>query len=301
VEAAPSPGGALVVIRFAAAPRVRSVALVGEGLPERGRLRDAIGLDAGDTWSGDLADAIEETLKQRLGARGLFEATVTTDVTGAESEDAVDVRVEVRPGRRALVGSPDLSGRLDEALRADLEKTTRPKPGTEWRLGRARSEADRLASTCGRWAIPGGRYEGVIRPGVEHGAREVPRSSAPGRARVVGAPGRTSEAPVLAVGPGELTDEEAVWRFRSAPSSPIRSGVRAGAVTHGRAADEDVVTFTIDRARRPSAASASSAFGAGFRGPEGGRHHDAGPGRRGRLVDRGSADADAICLYRAKD
>ena len=312
VEAAPSAGGALVVIRFAAAPRVRSVALVGAGIPERSRLRDLIGLDAGDTWSGDLADAIENSLKGRLQARGLYEATVTTEVTGAESGDAVDVRVEVRPGRQALVGAPDWSGRLDEALRAELEKTTRRKPGTEWRMGRARSDADRFASSL--------RKKGFSRAEVRYeGARYDPSSNTVHAKyavfvgprivlRVVGAP--ESDVRKHSASPwarGEPTDEDAVRRFRLALLETYQERGYARArvdLSVETGPDEDVVTITVDKGARWAVGSVRVLGVSALKLPEVRKAvATTTPGLfdRGRFVERElQADTDAITgLYRA--
>lgn len=258
IEAAPSASGALVVIRFAAAPRIRSLVLVGASLPERARMRDLIGLDVANTWTVDAAIPIEELLRQHLRARGYFEANVSVAVTGAEEGDAVDVRVEVVPGRRARVGAREWSGKLDEALRVELEKAVRIKPGTEWRESRVRADSERYAERLRKsgFARAEVRFEGARYDAASNEAHAKYAVFVGPRVvlRVVGAPESDVRShPASPWAKGDPTDEESVRAFRDALLGSYQEKGYAKArieVAFETGTDEDTVTFTIEKGAR---------------------------------------------------
>jgi outer membrane protein insertion porin family len=258
VEAAPSDTGALVVIRFAAAPRIRSLVLVGNHLPERGRMRDLIGLDVGNTWTVDAAAPIEEALRQHLRARGYFEANVGVVVTGAEEGGDVDVRVDVVTGRRARTGPPDWNGRLDERLAVELEKAVRTKPDTPWRESRARANADRYAARLRKsgFARAEVRFEGAR---YDSGSNEAhakyavfvgPRVIL----RVIGAPeSDVRKHPASPWAKGDPADEDAVRAFRGGLLRTYQEQGYAKAeieLKFETGTDEDTITFTIRKGAR---------------------------------------------------
>ncbi len=258
IEAAPSASGVLVVIRFAAAPRIRSLDLVGAHLPERARIRDLIGLEVADTWTVDAAAPIEETLRQHLRSRGYFEAAVSVEVTGEEEGNAVDVRVEVAPGRRAIVGAPDWSGKLEDALRGELAKAVRIKPGSAWRESRARADADRYADRLRKSGFAraevrfeGARYDAAANEAhAKYGVFVGPRVIL----RVVGAPESDVRGhPLSPWAKGDPTDEEAVRAFRDALLQTYQEQGYAKAqveLAFETGTGEDTVTFTIVKGAR---------------------------------------------------
>ena len=313
IEAAPSASGALVVIRFTAAPRIRSLELVGANLPERSRMRDLIGLDVADTWGVDAAAPIEDTLRRHLHARGYFEANVSVVVTGAEEGDAVDVRAEVVPGRRAQMGAPDWSGKLDDALRSDLEKAVRIKPGSAWRESRARADADRYTERLRKSGFAraevrfdGSRYDAASNEAhAKYAVFVGPRIVL----RVVGAP--ESDVRSHSASPwakGDPTDEETVRSFRDALLRTYQEHGYAKAqvdLTFETGTGEDTVTFTVVKGAR-WAVGRVRIVGVHALKPSDVRQVIAtsSPGllARGRLVDAElKDDAEAVAgLYRSK-
>ncbi len=144
LEGTPGPEGTRIVVRFAAAPGIRSLVLAGEKIPEKGRLKDAIGLAPGDLWAPDAGEQVETNVRTQLKSFGRFEAKVTAVVTGASEENAVDVRVEIVPGPQAVAAPPEFVGAALPFPEKDVLKAARVKPGKAYREVRVRADAERF-------------------------------------------------------------------------------------------------------------------------------------------------------------
>lgn len=144
VEASPGPDGVLVVIRFVAVPRIRTLEVAGKGIPDKAAMREAMGLFPGDLWQPGAAGPMKESIQAHLRARGRFEAKVSIDVASPERRDTVDVRVAIEPGPPALSAPPALAGSLGAFPESRLRKEARQKPGKEYREARARGDAERF-------------------------------------------------------------------------------------------------------------------------------------------------------------
>ncbi|MEO6327022.1 MAG: POTRA domain-containing protein, partial [Thermoanaerobaculia bacterium] len=146
LEATPTLEGVSLAIVFSSVPRIASLKMLGDRIPERGRLRDSIRVDAGDPWLADEGQVAEVTLKRLLKERGYFDATVETRVEAGPDETSVDVRFQVVPGPRALTAPPIWKGSIGTMDPARLAKTARMKTGRPYREARAREDADRFAA-----------------------------------------------------------------------------------------------------------------------------------------------------------
>jgi outer membrane protein assembly factor BamA len=144
VEASPGPDGARVVVRFVAAPRIRTFEVVGRKIPDKGSLREAIGLWPGALWPPDAAEPLTETIRSHLRARGHFEAVVSVVVTGDPGANAVDVRVAIDPGLAAVAAPPAFDGALGTFPESRLRKEARQKQGKPYGEARARGDAERF-------------------------------------------------------------------------------------------------------------------------------------------------------------
>ena len=149
VEAAPSGDGVAVVVVFAAAPRIASLALT-KGIPVRGRVLDAMGLGAGDPWEADRLPAIEATIRRVLKDAGYFEAVVSAVVDAGADETSVDVRFDVRPGRRAIAGAPLWDGSLAPLTAEVLRARAKLKVGKPYKKATAREDAERFENEAHR-------------------------------------------------------------------------------------------------------------------------------------------------------
>jgi outer membrane protein insertion porin family len=143
VEVAPGPDGALVVVRFVAAPRIRSLEIVGEKIPEKGRLRDAIAWSPGDLWTPDAAEPLEGTIRRHLAAWGRFEPKVDVSVTGDPVLSFVDLRIAIEPGPAAMAAPPEFLGGFGPLDQTRLLKEAKQKPGKVFQEARARADSER--------------------------------------------------------------------------------------------------------------------------------------------------------------
>ncbi|MDL2718870.1 MAG: hypothetical protein PT977_14050, partial [Acidobacteriota bacterium] len=149
VEAAPSPAGTIVVIVFAAAPRIEHLS-ISPGVPSSGRVLDAVGLGAGDTWQNDIRPRYEEAIRHVLRGEGYFDPKVATVVDAGADETSVRVLFEVRKGPRATAGPPGFSSPLAPLEGAALLAKAKSKPGKPYSGGAAREDAERFASAYRR-------------------------------------------------------------------------------------------------------------------------------------------------------
>ncbi|HEX7528949.1 MAG TPA: POTRA domain-containing protein, partial [Thermoanaerobaculia bacterium] len=149
VEASPSPAGAIVVIVFAAAPRIELLS-ISPGAPASGRLLDSVGLGAGDTWLNDLRPRYEEAVRHVLRDQGYFGAQVATVIEAGVDETSVRVRFEVGKGPRATARPPRFSSATAPLDETALLAKARSKPGKLYRGAAAREDAERFAAAYRR-------------------------------------------------------------------------------------------------------------------------------------------------------
>ncbi|MCM3875618.1 MAG: BamA/TamA family outer membrane protein [Thermoanaerobaculia bacterium] len=149
LEAAPSPAGTILVIVFAAAPRIEHLA-ISPGVPASGRVLDAVGLGAGDTWQDDLRPRYEEAIRRVLRDQGYFDPKIATVVEAGADETSVRVRFEVRQGPRATGGPPRFSSPLSPLDETALLARAKSKPGKPYRGAVAREDSERFAAAYRR-------------------------------------------------------------------------------------------------------------------------------------------------------
>ena len=313
VEAAPGPDGTRVVVRFAATPRIRTLVLAGEGIPDKGRLRDAIGLASGDLWAPDAAQPIEETLRTLLRARGRFEAKVAAIVTGQTNLDVVDVRFEVEPGPTAAAAAPEWIGAKLPLPTAELLRAARVKPGKEYREARVRADAERFETFLrqkgyGRAEV---RWDSVVYDPAAR--RATPRYHLFVGPKVVlrvsGAPeSEVKKHPDSPWARLEPPDEETVGRFRKRLLTTYQERGYAKArveLSFETTPSEEIISFAIEKGDRYAAGRVAIVGPKAVRpGVVRGAVVTSVPGlfTRGRLVESDlQADADAILgVYRAR-
>lgn len=314
VEAAPNGEDVDVVLAFVAAPKVRSVRLVGAGLPSRSRLRDAVGVDPGDLWSAEKAEEADRRVRAVLRERGYFEPNVAVDVgVPQDDESAVTVDVTVVPGPRATAGEPAWDGSAGDVPVADLKAALRLSPGRPFREAVARDDAGRLAELLRKRGF--GRAE-VRFAGAEYaaGARvATPRYSLFAGPRTVLDVAGISESsvrrhPESPWSKGDPPDEESLKRLRDALLETLQRSGHARArveVTSEVAPGQETIRVRVERGER---------FAVARVGLEGNRSVPARELRAalstsprgllttGRLVDRDlAADREAIAsLYRGR-
>lgn len=144
VEAVPEGDGVALTLAFYGAPRVHSVAFLSSDVPDRGRLKDAIGFGAGDFWSPRLGEAAAKSLGRLLKERGFFEAEVRVESGPGPGETTVDVRVVVVPGPRARAGPPRFTGPLEPLPKTALAALVKPAAGEAYRESLAKESAAEL-------------------------------------------------------------------------------------------------------------------------------------------------------------
>lgn len=258
VEAAPGPEGLSVVIRFAASPRIAVLRITGSGVPEKGKLRDALGLSTGDYWAPDTLDPLEGIVREHLRARGFFEPRVEISVSGDSAAGTVDVVIEIETGPEAVSGRPDWIGSLGPFREETLSREGRQKSGKAYRDARARSDAERYErffreNGYGRAEV---RWEGVTYDRSARRATPRYRVFAGPRVvlRVTGVPEsevrKHRDSPWARLDP---PDEEAVQRFRGRLLQSYQEKGYAKAVveiSHVTAPDEEVITFAVTKGDR---------------------------------------------------
>ena len=258
VEASPGPEGVFVVVRFVAAPRIRMLEIVGKGIPEKGRLRDAIAYSTGDLWAPDAAEPLEETIRRHLKAWGRFEAKVALDVTGDPGQNFVDLRIEIEPGPAAVAAPPEFAGGLGPVGEGRLLKEAKQKPGKVFQEARARGDSERYEAYLRqsgygraevRWdsvAYDAKTQKATARYKVFVGPRVV--------LNVTGAPladvKKHAESPWRRLEP---PDEETVLRFRERLIEAYQEHGYAKAkveVTFETKLEEEIVSFVIEKGDR---------------------------------------------------
>jgi outer membrane protein insertion porin family len=306
VEASPGPEGLRVVIRFAAVPRIRTFEIVGRKIPDKGGMREAIGLWPGDLWQPDAAVPMVAAIEAHLRARGRFEAKVSPDVTAARGLDAVDVRVEIDPGPVALSAPPEFVGSLGAFPESRLRKEARQKPGKEYREARARGDAERFETLL--------REKGYGRAEVRwlqarfdaETLRVTPRYrvfAGPLTVfRVIGAPasdvGKQPNSPWRRLEP---PDEEAVLKFRDRLLETYQEQGYAKAtveVSFETSPSEEIATFVVRKGDRYAVGSVAVDGTKSVRPKTVRKAVETGPPSlfsRGRLVDSQlGRDVDSI-------
>jgi outer membrane protein insertion porin family len=257
VEAAPSGDGVAVAVVFAAAPRISSLEIT-KAIPVRGRVLDAMGLGRGDPWEADRLPVVEASMRRVLQDAGYFEASVSAVVDAGADETSVDVRFDVRPGRRAVAGAPVWDGSLAPLSADVLRAKAKLKPGKPYKKTTAREDAERFENEVHRrgysraevrlederydaaTAVVSPRYSVFVGPVVVLEVTGEDESVVRGHAE---SPWRKGEPP----------DEDAVERLRLALKRSYEEKGYAKAsvkVTFDTQPDREVVAFAIDRGAR---------------------------------------------------
>ena len=257
VEAAPADDRVAVVVVFIAAPRIATLAVT-KGIPARGRVLDAMGLGAGDPWEAGRLPAVEEAMRRVLTDAGYFEAAVSAVVGAGEDETSVNVRFDVRPGRRAVAGPPQWDGSLSPVGAEALRAKAKMKEGKPYRKTTAREDAERFESEVHRLGysraevrLEDERYDaarGAVSPrySVFIGPLVVLEVTGEKEAVVRGhaeSPWRKDEPP----------DEDAVERLRLALKRSYEEKGFAKAsvkVTFDTQPGREVIAFAIDKGAR---------------------------------------------------
>ena len=313
VEASTGPDGALVIVRFVAAPRIRTLEIVGNGIPQKRRLRDAMAYSVGDLWPSDAAGPLEETIQRHLKAWGRFEAKVAVVVTGDPGRNFVDLRIEIEPYAPAVAAPPEFLGALGPALETRLLKVAKQKPGKVFLEARARGDGERFETLLREDGF--GRAE-VRWDSVAYDAKS--RKATPRYKvfvgplvvlKVTGAPvadvKKHPDSPWKRLDP---PDEETVLRFRDRLLETYQEKGHAKAtvaVSFETRTDEEIVSFVIDKGERYAVGRVAVD---GTKAVKAGTVRDAvetGPPAlfsRGRLVETNLlSDADAILgVYRVR-
>lgn len=223
VEAAPAGEGALVTIAFTAVPRIERIDLT-HGLPTRGKIRDALGLNSGDVWTETAGENAKRTIEKLLANQGYFDARVAVLVEAGSSDTSVDVRFDVALGRVYRVGPVEFLGPTDPLAASELVDAMRLVPGTRYREARAREATDRLRAFLAK--------KGYARAEVRfEGERHDPMS------------GLAMPRYALFVGPHVVLEVtgESVSFVKKSPDSPWAKG---------EPPDEDSVRFLTESLRR---------------------------------------------------
>ncbi len=258
VEASPGPDGARVVIRFVAAPRLAKVVITGKGIPEKVRLRDALGLFPGDLWAPDSLEPIEGIVREHLRARGYFEPTVEVSVSGNPEANSVSLAIAVGVGPKAVAGRPTWVGALGPVEAERLGNEARQKPGKAYLEARARGDAERYEKFLRQkgWGRAEVRWDGAVYDPSAKRATPRYRIFVGPRIilRVTGVPEsevrKNPDSPWSRLDP---PDEETVEKFRD---HLVRSYQKKGyakavvAVSYETARDEEIVSFTVTKGDR---------------------------------------------------
>jgi outer membrane protein insertion porin family len=257
VEAAPSGDGVAVVVVFAAAPRIASVAVT-KGIPARGRVLDAMGLGTGNPWETDRLPAVEEAMRRVLKDAGYFEASVSAVVAAGVDETSVDVRFDVQTGRRAIAGAPQWDGSLSPLSAEVFLAKAKMKKGKPYKKTTAREDAERFENEVHRRGYSRAEVRLEDEPYDAATAVVSPRYSVFVGPLVVLEVTGEAEAVVRghAESPwrkGEPPDEDAVERLRLALKRSYEEKGYAKAsvkVTFDTQPGREVVAFAIDKGAR---------------------------------------------------
>jgi len=257
VEASPSPAGAIVVVVFAAAPRIEHLA-ISPGVPASGRVLDAVGLGAGDTWQNDLKPRYEEAIRRVLRDQGYFDPKVATVVEAGEDETSVRVRFEVRKGPRATAGRPRFSSALPPLDEAALLARAKAKPGKKYRGAAAREDAERFTAAYRRLGYSRAEVRFEDESYDSATATVAPRYALFVGPRVVLKVTGESESVVRAHpdspwSRGEPSDEDSLQLLKDALRRTYQERGYARAkvdVTFETSPDEELVAFTIEKGER---------------------------------------------------
>ena len=257
VEASSSPAGAVVVVVFAAAPRIEHLE-ISPGAPASGRVLDAVGLGAGDTWLNDLKPRYEDAIRHVLRDQGYFDPKVAMVVEAGIDETSVRVRLDVRKGPRATAGHPRFSSALTPLDETALLAKAKSKPGKRYRGAAAREDAERYAAAYRRLGysraevrLEDERYDAAS-------ATVTPQYALFVGPRVVLRVTGESES-VVRTHPdspwsrGEPSDEDSLQVLKDGLRRTYQESGYARAkvdVTFETTADEEVVAFAIEKGER---------------------------------------------------
>jgi outer membrane protein insertion porin family len=257
VEAAPSGDGVELVVVFAAAPRIATFEVT-PGIPARGRILDAVGLGPGDRWEGDRRSGYEASVRRVLNEEGYFEPVVAASVAAGADETSVDVRLDVRPGPRAVGAVPQWTGSLAPFSAGDFLAKSKQKAGKPYRKAVAREDAERFESDLHKRGYSRAEVRFVDERYDAAKASVSPRYTVfVGPLVVLRVVGEAESAvrkhPDSPWAKSEPPDEDAVERLRLGLRRSYEEGGYARAsveVSFDTQPDREIVTFTIDKGAR---------------------------------------------------
>ena len=265
VEAAPDGEGTRVVVVFSAVPGIERLD-ISRGVPGRGRILDALGLGPGDPWPEERLPALEDAVRTALRDEGYFEASVRAHVDPGRAPACVDVRFDVSPGRRARGGPPEWVGETGPLQPPELARAAHQKAGRPFIESRARKDAERYEDLYRRKGYSraevrwqGLRYDPALamvtpRYRVFAGPRVI--------LKVVGASlSGVKNHPESPWERGEPPDEDAVQHLRDALERTYQehgyARAKVDVTTEASTAQEETITFTVNRGDRFSVAHVS--------------------------------------------
>ena len=311
LEVSPSPAGAIVVVVFAAAPRIE-VLEISPGVPASGRILDAVGLGKGDPWQNDLRPRFEDAIRRTLRDGGYFDPKVATLVEAGADETSVRVHFEVQKGPRAVAGRPRFSSALFPLDEAALLAKAKSKPGKPYRGAAAREDGERFTAAYRRLEYSRAEVRFEAESYDSASATVTPRYALFVGPRVVLKVTGENESVVRSHrdspwSRGEPSDEDSLQLLKDALRRTYQEDGYARAkvdVTFETTPDEELVAFTIEKGERwtISRVSVSGAVGLSQKAALGAIQTRArGLLGTGRYVDgEAAADRDALeALYRA--
>jgi outer membrane protein insertion porin family len=146
ILAAPLGDRVLVRVHFASAPRIARVELQGTRIPERGRLREAMSLEPGETWSAERGEASVRGVARVLKELGYFEPKLELRVESGPDDVSVALVLTVEQGPRARVVPAVFAGNAEPVGTGALARRTKLRAGKPFRQTRAREDAERLTA-----------------------------------------------------------------------------------------------------------------------------------------------------------
>lgn len=258
VEATTEESGTVVVFVLVSAPKIERFSVEGRNVPEKGGLRDAVGLEPGEVWSLERGDEARRRALRFLRDRGHFDAVVLVQVDAAPDETGVIVTFRVTPGAAVLAALPEWTGTGFPIPVENFRKKARLKTGRPYREPQAREDAERytLVLREAGFARAEVRYDRERRSDDGKTATPVYSLFAGPRTvlKVAGAPAREvlkdPESPWLR---GDPVDEDSLKRLqRSLLARLHREGYARASVNYDfqREGDEETATFRLAKGER---------------------------------------------------
>ncbi|HSP15428.1 MAG TPA: translocation/assembly module TamB domain-containing protein [Thermoanaerobaculia bacterium] len=144
VDAARSPRGVSLTISLYLNYRVGKIVFDGIHGSEKTRTTRDLRVHSGDILSLNAVDNSAVSIQKQLERDGYIGATVDPETTFVRERNVADIAFHVIEGPQAKVGTVTLEGNLAPFTDAELIGRMKEKPGANFRLNEARSDADRM-------------------------------------------------------------------------------------------------------------------------------------------------------------